>query len=141
MAKIGTNKTVGQPKSGTMRVANATSSGFGIIYADEIIGHRRVDTFKDLELIPNWALYDQAGGADISTAKGQLWYVSGDSKLYQLTGIDATGANRTWTEFKGTDTSYSLPVMTDTVLGGAKLKYNTTQTIDANAVSTTTGRT
>ena len=141
MAKIGTNKTVGQPKSGTMRVANATSSGFGIIYADEIIGHRRVDTFKDLELIPNWALYDQAGGADISTAKGQLWYVSGDSKLYQLTGIDATGANRTWTEFKGTDTSYSLPVMTDTVLGGAILKYNPTQTIDANAVSTTTGRT
>ena len=141
MAKIGTNKAVGQPKSGTMRVANATSSGFGIIYADEIIGHRRVDTFKDLELIPNWALYDQAGGADISTAKGQLWYVSGDSKLYQLTGIDATGANRTWTEFKGTDTSCSLPVMTDTVLGGAKLKYNTTQTIDANAVSTTTGRT
>ena len=141
MAKIGTNKTVGQPKSGTMRVANATSSGFGIIYADEIIGHRRVDTFEDLKLIPNWALYDQAGGADISTAKGQLWYVSGDSKLYQLTGIDATGANRTWTEFKGTDTSYSLPVMTDTVLGGAKLKYNTTQTIDANAVSTTTGRT
>lgn len=141
MAKIGTNKTVGQPKSGTMRVANATSSGFGIIYADEIIGHRRVDTFEDLAKIPNWALYDQAVGADISTAKGQLWYVSGDSKLYQLTGIDATGANRTWTEFKGTDTSYSLPVMTDTVLGGAKLKYNTTQTIDANAVSTTTGRT
>ena len=141
MAKIGTNKTVGQPKSGTMRVANATSSGFGIIYADEIIGHRRVDTFAELANIPNWALYDQAGGADISTAKGQLWYVSGDSKLYQLTGIDATGANRTWTEFKGTDTSYSLPVMTDTVLGGAKLKYNTTQTIDANAVSTTTGRT
>lgn len=141
MAKIGTNKTVGQPKSGTMRVANATSSGFGIIYADEIIGHRRVDTFEDLKLIPNWALYDQAGGADISTAKGQLWYVSGDSKLYQLTGIDATGANRTWTEFKGTDTSYTLPVMTDTVLGGAKLKYNAIQTIDANAVSTTTGRT
>lgn len=70
MAKIGTNKTVGQPKSGTMRVANATSSGFGIIYADEIIGHRRVDTFAELANIPNWALYDQAGGADISTAKG-----------------------------------------------------------------------
>ena len=141
MAKIGTNKTVGQPKSGTMRVANATSSGFGIIYADEIIGHRRVDTFEDLAKIPNWALYDQAGGADISTAKGQLWYVSGDSKLYQLTGIDATGANRTWTEFKGTDTSYSLPVMTDTVLGGAKLKYNTTQTTNANPVTTTVNRT
>jgi hypothetical protein len=61
--------------------------------------------------------------------------------LYQLTGIDATGANRTWTEFKGTDTSYSLPVMTDTVLGGAKLKYNTTQTTGANPVTTTVDRT
>lgn len=141
MAKIGTNKTIGQPKSGTMRVANATSSGFGIIYADEIIGHRRVDTFAELANIPNWALYDQAGGAEISTAKGQLWYVTGDSKLYQLTGIGADGGNRVWTEFKGTDSSYSLPVMTDTVLGGAKLKYNTTQTVDANNVSTTDGRT
>lgn len=141
MAKIGINKTVGQAKTGTMRVQNATSSGFGIIYADEIIGHRRVDTFEDLAKIPNWALYDSKGGDNISTAKGQLWYVSGDSKLYQLTGIDASGANRTWTEFKGTDSSYSLPVMTDTVLGGAKLKYNTIQTIGANTVSTTDGRT
>lgn len=141
MAKIGTNKTVGQPKSGTMRVANATSSGFGIIYADEIIGHRRVDTFEDLKAIPNWALYDQAGGAEISTAKGQLWYVSDQSKMYQLTEIDATGANRTWTEFKGTDSSYSLPVMTNTVLGGAKLVSNTTQTTDVKPVTTTINRT
>lgn len=139
--KIGTNKVIGQPKTGTMRVANATSSGFGIIYADEIIGHRRVDTFKDLELIPNWALYDQAGGADISTANGQLWYVSGDSKLYQLTGIDATGANRTWTEFKGTDSSYSLPLMSTTQRGGAKLGNDTTQTTGANPVTTTVNRT
>lgn len=141
MAKIGINKTVGQAKTGTMRVQNATSSGFGIIYADEIIGHRRVDTFEDLAKIPNWALYDSKGGDNISTAKGQLWYVSGDSKLYQLTGIGADGGNRVWTEFKGTDSSYSLPVMTDTVLGGAKLKYNTIQTIGANTVSTTDGRT
>lgn len=133
--KIGTNKVIGQPKSGTMRVANATSSGFGIIYADEIIGHRRVDTFEDLQLIPNWALYDQAGGADISTAKGQLWYVSNntvdtDGKtikyhagLYQLTGIDATGANRTWTEF------------------GNDFVNSTIQKKEANAVSDQSGRT
>lgn len=141
MAKIGTNKTVGQPKSGTMRVANATSSGFGIIYADEIIGHRRVDTFEDLKAIPNWALYDQAGGAEISTAKGQLWYVSDQSKMYQLTEIDATGANRTWTEFKGTDTTYTLPVMTTDTLGGAKLVSDITQTTGASPVTTTVNRT
>ena len=134
--KIGTNKVIGQPKSGTMRVANATSSGFGIIYADEIIGHRRVDTFEDLELIPNWALYDQAGGAEISTAKGQLWYVSNntvgtDGKtithhagLYQLTDINTTGENRTWTEFSD-----------------VKLKSNTIQKVDATTVTETAGRT
>lgn len=141
MVKIGQTKTVGQPKTGVMRVGNATSTGFGIIYADEIIGHRRVDTYEDLAAIPNWALYDKDGGADISTAKGQLWYVSDQSKMYQLTGIDASGADRTWTEFKGTDSSYSLPVMTDKVLGGAKLKYNTTQTVGANPVTTTVNRT
>ena len=141
MAKIGINKTVGQAKTGTMRVQNATASGFGIIYADEIIGHRRVDTFEDLAKIPNWALYDSKGGDNISTAKGQLWYVSGDSKLYQLTGIDATGANRTWTEFKGTDSSYSLPLMSTTQRGGAKLASDTTQTTGANPVTTTVNRT
>lgn len=141
MAKIGINKTVGQAKTGTMRVQNATASGFGIIYADEIIGHRRVDTFEDLAKIPNWALYDSKGGDNISTAKGQLWYVSGDSKLYQLTGIDASGANRTWTEFKGTDSSYSLPLMSTTQRGGAKLASDTTQTVGANPVTTTVNRT
>ena len=141
MVKIGENKTVGQPKSGTMRVQNATSTGFGIIYADEIIGHRRVDTYEDLKAIPNWALYDKAGGADISTAKGQLWYVSDQSKMYQLTNINATGTDRTWTEFKGTDSSYSLPMMSTTQLGGAKLGDDTTQTVGANKVSSTANRT
>lgn len=141
MVKIGQTKTVGQPKTGVMRVGNATSTGFGIIYADEIIGHRRVDTYEDLAAIPNWALYDKDGGADISTAKGQLWYVSDQSKMYQLTGIDASGADRTWTEFKGTDSSYSLPLMSTTQRGGAKLGNDTTQTTDANPVTTTVNRT
>lgn len=40
-----------------------------------------------------------------------------------------------------TDTVYSLPVATNTTLGGIELFSNTDQTVAANAVSTTSGRT
>lgn len=108
---------LGQIKSGTMRVGNTTSTGYGIVYADEIIGHRRVNTYSDLNNIPAWALYNKVGGDNASTAVGQLWYVStGDSShsagLYQLTAFD--GTTRTWKYFKNgadiidSDTTYTF---------------------------------
>ena len=57
---------LGQIKSGTMRVGNTTASGYGIVYADEIIGHRRVNTYADLANIPDWSLYNKAGGETTS---------------------------------------------------------------------------
>mgnify|MGYP004498936221 FL=1 len=43
---------LGQIKSGTMRVGNTTASGYGIVYADEVIGHRRVNTYAELKTLP-----------------------------------------------------------------------------------------
>lgn len=113
---------LGQSKTGTMRVGNATSTGYGIVYADEIIGHRRVNTYSDLANIPAWALYNKAGGDAASTAVGQLWYVTtGDvshsAGLYQLTAFD--GTTRTWKYFKNgadvadSDTTYTFENGTD----------------------------
>lgn len=95
---------LGQIKSGTMRVGNTTASGYGIVYADEVIGHRRVNTYTDLANIPDWCLYNKAGGETTNAAIGQLWYVttedtSGHSAgLYQLTGW--SNNTKTWTFFK-----------------------------------------
>lgn len=95
---------LGQIKSGTMRVGNTTASGYGIVYADEIIGHRRVNTYADLANIPDWSLYNKAGGEEKSAAIGQLWYVTtGDTSghsagLYQLTAW--SNNTKTWTFFK-----------------------------------------
>lgn len=95
---------LGQIKSGTMRVGNTTASGYGIVYADEVIGHRRVNTYTDLANIPDWCLYNKAGGETTNAAIGQLWYVTtGDTSghsagLYQLT--DWSNNTKTWTFFK-----------------------------------------
>ena len=95
---------LGQIKSGTMRVGNTTASGYGIVYADEIIGHRRVNTYTDLANIPDWCLYNKAGGETKNEAIGQLWYVTtGDTSghfagLYQLTSW--SNDTKTWTFFK-----------------------------------------
>lgn len=95
---------LGQIKSGTMRVGNTTASGYGIVYADEVIGHRRVNTYTDLANIPDWCLYNKAGGETTDAAIGQLWYVTtGDTSghsagLYQLTGW--SNNTKTWTFFK-----------------------------------------
>lgn len=106
---------LGQIKSGTMRVGNTTASGYGIVYADEIIGHRRVNAYADLANIPGWALYNKAGGDSESTAVGQLWYVAtGDGThsagLYQLTSL--SGSARSWKYFKNgedaVDTTYTF---------------------------------
>lgn len=101
---------LGQIKSGTMRVGNTTASGYGIVYADEVIGHRRVNTYAELKSLPTWCLYNKAGGDNINTAIGQLWYVfNGDSShpagLYQLVGTDIS-LDSSWKLFKnGADVS------------------------------------
>lgn len=101
---------LGQIKSGTMRVGNTTASGYGIVYADEIIGHRRVNTYAELKTLPAWCLYNKAGGDSINTAIGQLWYVyNGDSShvagLYQLVNTDIS-LDSSWKLFKnGADVS------------------------------------
>lgn len=101
---------LGQIKSGTMRVGNTTASGYGIVYADEVIGHRRVNTYAELKTLPVWCLYNKAGGDNINTAIGQLWYVyngepSHPAGLYQLIGTDIS-SDASWKLFKnGADVS------------------------------------
>lgn len=79
----------GQIKSGTMRTNNFSNTGYGIVYADEVIGHRRVDTFNDLiatgenQKVFDWQL-KQNNDTTGDTAIGQMWYVKDEDCYYIL---------------------------------------------------------
>lgn len=56
----------GLTQANTLRSNNTTSTGYGIVYADEIIGGRSVKTRKDLDNLPDWVLGED-DGLDIGT--------------------------------------------------------------------------
>lgn len=128
----------GQIKSGTMRVGNSSLTGYGIIYGDEIIGHRVVSTYSDLKNIPAWMFGDiteMNTNKATSSAIGQLWYVTkaetGHSAgFYQLTGFasatkDGTLNSPTWTYFgNGADAVNTTYAFTSGTNGSFSVKPN-----------------
>lgn len=67
---------------------NNTSTGYGIVYADEVSGHRTVGRLADLYALHDWQL-SASGDNTGSDAIGQLWYVvnadgNGNGCYYQL---------------------------------------------------------
>ena len=56
----------GLTQANTLRSNNTTSTGYGIVYADEIIGGRSVKTRKDVDNLPDWVLGED-DGLDIGT--------------------------------------------------------------------------
>jgi hypothetical protein len=66
--------------------------------------------------------------------------VTGNGSTSQFLRSDGDGTF-TWATPTDTDTVYTLPLATDTVRGGIELFSNTDQSVAANTVSTTAGRT
>lgn len=71
----------GLTQANTLRSNNTTSTGYGIVYADEIIGSRSVKTRKDLDKLPDWVL-----GKDNKLEKGTTYYVENKKCFYIYTG-------------------------------------------------------
>ena len=83
----------GLTQANTLRSNNTTASGYGIVYADEIIGGRSVKTRKDLDNLPDWVLGED-DGLDIGTTcyvqdKGCQYTYAGDGwyKSYHFIGL------------------------------------------------------
>ena len=71
----------GLTQANTLRSNNTTASGYGIVYADEIIGGRSVKTRKDLDNLPDWVLGED-DGLDIGTT----CYVQDEDCQYTYAG-------------------------------------------------------
>ena len=96
----------GLGQANILRTNNNTSTGYGIVYADEVSGHRTVANLTALYALNDWQL-SASGDNTGSDAIGQLWYVvdadgKGNGALYQLKDWSKRKEAAGWSEFKGT---------------------------------------
>ena len=78
----------GLGQANILRTNNNTSTGYGIVYADEVSGHRTVANLTALYALNDWQL-SASGDNTNNDAIGQLWYVvdadgNGNGSYYQL---------------------------------------------------------
>lgn len=94
----------GLRQANVLRTNNNTSTGYGIVYADEVSGHRTVANLTALYALHDWQL-SASGDNTGSDAIGQLWYVvnadgKGNGSLYQLKDWNKRKEAAGWQQFK-----------------------------------------
>lgn len=93
----------GLGQANTFRTNNNTSTGYGVVYADEVSGHRTVANLTALYALNDWQL-SASGDNTNSDAVGQLWYVvdadgNGNGALYQLKDWNKRKEAAGWSQF------------------------------------------
>lgn len=93
----------GLAQANTLRSNNTTETGYGVVYADEISGHRTVANLTALYALNDWQLSVSKNNTD-NDAIGQLWYVvDADGKnngdLYQLKDWEKRKSAEGWQKF------------------------------------------
>lgn len=98
---MATRKGLGQ--ANVLRTNNNTSTGYGVVYADEVSGHKTVANLTALYALNDWQL-SASGDNTNSDAVGQLWYVvdadgNGNGALYQLKDWNKRKEAAGWSQF------------------------------------------
>ena len=93
----------GLGQANILRTNNNTSTGYGIVYADEVSGHRTVANLTALYALNDWQLSASGDNTD-NDAIGQLWYVvdadgNGNGALYQLKDWNKRKEAAGWSQF------------------------------------------
>ena len=93
----------GLGQANILRTNNNTSTGYGIVYADEVSGHRTVANLTALYALNDWQL-SASGDNTNNDAIGQLWYVvnadgKGNGALYQLKDWNKRKEAAGWSQF------------------------------------------
>lgn len=133
---MATRKGLGQ--ANVLRTNNNTSTGYGVVYADEVSGHRTVANLTALYALNDWQL-SASGDNTNSDAVGQLWYVvdtdgNGNGALYQLKDWNKRKEAAGWSQFTidlsnyVTKTDYSSTIKTIDNKLNQKLDANTAET-------------
>ena len=93
----------GLGQANILRTNNNTSTGYGIVYADEVSGHRTVGNLTALYALNDWQLSASGNNTD-NDAIGQLWYVvdadgNGNGAFYQLKDWNKRKEAAGWSQF------------------------------------------
>lgn len=93
----------GLGQANTLRTNNNAETGYGIVYADEVSGHRTVADLTALHSLYDWQL-SASGDNTGNDAIGQLWYVvdadgKGNGGLYQLKDWERRHSAAGWQVF------------------------------------------
>lgn len=101
----------GLAQANTLRSNNVGKTGYGVVYADEVSGHRTVEDLEALYALYDWQL-SASGDNTGNDALGQLWYVvdadgKGNGDLYQLVDWEKRATEDGWRVFT-TGTSVDL---------------------------------
>lgn len=102
--------------AGRLVASNTSDTGFAIVKATEVGGHRSVKNLSDLYSLSTPILAisgdnsaEHADGENWEDAIGQLWYVAGEGKHYQLVDWANRKNINGWKVFKSGGGSKSLP--------------------------------
>lgn len=138
----------GLGQANILRTNNNTSTGYGIVYADEVSGHRTVANLTALYALHDWQL-SASGDNTNSDAIGQLWYVvdadgKGNGALYQLKDWSKRKEAAGWSEFKGTGgevdlSGYATTSALNEAVSGIDTKL--AQKVDTTVAETTYAKT
>ena len=132
----------GLGQANILRTNNNTSTGYGIVYADEVSGHRTVANLTALYALNDWQLSASGNNTD-NDAIGQLWYVvnadgNGNGSYYQLRDWNKSNDAAGWIKFTGGGGSgtadlsnYVTKTDLDTTIETIDNKLN--QKLDANS--------
>ncbi len=133
---MATRKGLGQ--ANVLRTNNNTSTGYGVVYADEVSGHKTVANLTALYALNDWQL-SASGDNTNSDAVGQLWYVvhadgNGNGALYQLKDWNKRKEAAGWSQFTIDLSNYVTKTDYSSTIKTIDNKLN--QKLDTNAAET-----
>lgn len=118
----------GLAQANTLRSNNIGENGYGIVYADQVSGHKTVSTISDLYNIHDWSL-SASGNNTGDDAIGQLWYVVNDNdskkgSFYQLINWENRRNSNGWQKFSIEGVDFSQYAKTSYVNSALDLKLD-----------------
>ena len=129
---------IGLSQANTLRSNNTTSTGYGIVYADEISGHRSVANLDALYALNAWQL-SISGDNTGNDAIGQQWYVvdadgKGTGKHYELINWDKRGTADGW-KVVGSGVSSDVTAAINTAVNAEATRAKAAEAANTKAIA------